>query len=391
MKIVGLMSGTSADGVDAALVDITGRGARIRLLLFDIFPYPKSLQKRIIEIANGRPCPVAALCHLNVYMGERFAEAVIQIAKKADVPLSQIDLVGSHGQTVQHLPKPIREGKRRICSTLQIGEPSVIAERTGITTIADFRPRDMAAGGQGAPLTPYLHARLFSHPKRTRAIINIGGISNITHLKAGARVEETVGFDVGPGNMLIDGLVQILTGGRQRYDRDGRMARRGKVNTRLLSEWMRHPFIQQRPPKSTGRELFNEAFIKKAFDRGTEMGLSGPDRVATATALTAAAILENIQKYLAHPPDEVIVGGGGACNPVLMAQLMDRLHPISVKTFEMLGHQSRAIEAMTFALLAYETWRHQPANIPAVTGACRPVVLGKIVPGRRLQTAHRIA
>jgi anhydro-N-acetylmuramic acid kinase len=375
------MSGTSADGIDAAVVDISSRmRGGIRLLAFDIFPYPKALQKKIIEVATGVPCPVAVLCHLNFCLGERLADAVIRIAQKAGLSLSQIDLVGSHGQTIQHLP--LRSGKLKIASTLQIGEPSVIAERTGVTTIADFRPRDMAAGGEGAPLTPYLHARLFSHLKRSRAVINIGGISNVTYLQAGMAMDATVGFDMGPGNMLMDGLVQRLTRGRQQYDRDGKIARRGTVHPALLSEWMRHPFIRKKPPKSTGRELFGDRFITRALERGGQMGIEGPDLVATATALTAAAIHENIQRHLPALPDEVIVGGGGAYNPVLMQQLSDRLHPIPVKTFEMLGHQSRAIEAMTFALLAHETWHHRPANMPAVTGARAPVVLGKIVPGR---------
>ncbi len=368
------MSGTSADGIDAAVVDIADRG--IRLLAFDVFPYPRVLQKKIVAIATGLPCHVAVLCRLNFDLGERFADAVIRIAKQADLPLSRIGLIGSHGQTIQHLPGPTRS------ATLQIGEPSVIAERTGITTIADFRPRDVAAGGEGAPLTPYLHARLFSHPRRSRAVINIGGISNITWLQAGGAMDATVGFDMGPGNMVMDGLVQRLTHGRQRYDRDGKMARRGKVHPALLSEWMRHPFIRKKPPKSTGRERFGDPFIARALERGGRMGIEGPDLVATATALTAAAIHENIRRHLPALPDEVIVGGGGACNPALMRQLSERLHPIPVMTFEMLGHRSRAIEAMTFALLAYETWHRRPANIPAVTGARLPVVLGKIVPGR---------
>ena len=377
------MSGTSADGVDAALVDISG--GHIRVLAFRLFPYPKSLQARILQIAGGGACPVSALCQLNFYLGERFSDAVIQIAKKADVPLSRIGLIGSHGQTVQHLPTPAREGRLRIRSTLQIGEASVIAERTGITTISDFRPRDMAAGGEGAPLTPYLHARLFSDAKRSRAIINIGGISNVTYLKAGALPEDTVGFDMGPGNMLIDGLVLALTDGQARYDRGGKMARQGNVNPALLSEWMRHPFIKKRPPKSTGRETFGEMFTKKVLDRGHTMGLSSPDWVATATALTATAIRYNMRRYLPHRPDEVIVGGGGACNPVLMAHLAEQLHPVPVKTFEMLGYESRAIEAMTFALLAYQTWHRRPTNLPGVTGASHPVVLGKIVLGTNLK------
>ncbi|HLG21290.1 MAG TPA: anhydro-N-acetylmuramic acid kinase [Candidatus Manganitrophaceae bacterium] len=386
MKVIGLISGTSSDGVDAALVDIrSNRGAiALDLVAFDVYPYPRSLQKKLIDLASGSPQSVAALCHLNFYIGERFADAAVQIAGRARIPLSKIGLIGSHGQTVHHLPVPRREEKWLIRSTLQIGEPSVIAERTGVTTIADFRPRDMAAGGEGAPLTPYFHYLLLSDRRRSRAIINIGGISNVTYLKAGGKIEETLAFDMGPGNMLIDGLVSALTGARKRIDRQGKMARQGKISSALLSERMRHPFILKEPPKSTGREVFGRPLVGEILRRGEALGLPSNDLVATATAFTATAISENIHRFILKRGalDEVIVGGGGVHNPVLMAQLADALFPIPVRTFEAIGHQSRAIEAMTFALLAYQTFHGRPTNIPSVTGARHPVVLGKIVPGR---------
>ncbi|MFY9269775.1 MAG: anhydro-N-acetylmuramic acid kinase, partial [Candidatus Manganitrophaceae bacterium] len=235
-----------------------------------------------------------------------------------------------------------------------------------------------------APLTPFLHYLLFSDPKRSRAIVNIGGISNVTLLRAAASQEETLAFDMGPGNMLIDGLVRAVTGGNREFDRGGRMARRGKVDPILLSELMRHPFIRRAPPKSTGREVFGREMIAAILQTTRRKGLTSEDLIATATAFTASAISENIRRFVLNQGglDEVIVGGGGVRNPVLMNRLADLLAPIPVKSFEAVGHESRAIEAMTFALLAYQTWEGRPGNIPSVTGARHPVVLGKIVPGR---------
>jgi len=384
VKVIGLISGTSSDGVDAALVDIRNHRGRVQLELiaFEVYPYPKSLPQQLIDLASGFPQSIANVCHLNFYVGELFAEAARRIARKARVSLAEIELIGSHGQTVHHLPVPKREGTRAIRSTLQIGEPSVIAERTGVTTIADFRPRDMAAGGEGAPLTPYLHALLFSDPKRSRAIVNIGGISNVTYLKAGAALDKTMAFDMGPGNMVIDGLVRTLTG--KEIDEGGKMARRGKVDAALLSELMRHPFIRRKPPKSTGREVFGASMVASILQSTRMRRLPPEDLVATATAFTALAISENIHRFILKRGSlhEVIIGGGGVRNPVLMERLSKSLSPIPVQPFEALGYESRAIEAMTFALFAYQTFHGRPTNIPSVTGARRPVVLGKIVPGR---------
>lgn len=379
MNVIGLISGTSSDGIDAALIEIRQDGNQIRLIDFAIFPYPKKLQQELIALASGRLQSVSEVCHLNFYLGERFAEAAIKIAQKAGIPLSQIDLIGSHGQTVHHLPTPKKVGKWKIRSTLQIGEPSVIAERTGITTIADFRPRDMAAGGEGAPLTPLLHYHLFGHNRKSRAIVNIGGISNVTYLRAGGEKDDVQAFDTGPGNMLIDGLVQALI--RKPIDRHGKIARRGQVDPTVLSDLMRHPYIRKKPPKSTGREMFGQSFIETILRDNKNR--SPQDLIATITALTAASIAYNIKRFLKGPVDEVVVGGGGVRNPVLMGHLSLNLAPIPVKTFEALNFDSRAIEAITFAVLAYHTKRHQPTNLPSVTGARRPVVLGKIVPGTR--------
>jgi len=402
MKVIGLMSGTSADGVDAALVeihevpsgisgeafsDVSGEKSegriKIKLLAFEVYPYPSSLQKQCIDLASGEAQSVASLCHLNVVVGERFAEAALQLADKAGRSLSEIDLIGSHGQTIQHLPSPRRMDQKMIRSTLQIGESSVIAERTGITTIADFRTRDMAAGGEGAPLTPYLHYHLFSDPKLSTVMINIGGISNITYLKAGAPLEKTLAFDTGPGNMLMDGLVQHLTKSIKRFDFGGEVAKRGTIHRGLLSEWMQHPYLKKKPPKSTGREIFGQAEVTAMLKRGKDLNLSHDDLLATATAFTAHSIAQNIESFIlkkGNRIDRVFVGGGGICNPVLMDMLGKAVAPVSLSSCEAFGQNSRAIEAMTFAVLAYQSWHNRPGNIPSVTGARHSVVLGKVVP-----------
>ncbi len=372
------MSGTSCDGIDAALVEIGPKGRSTHLIHFAIFPYPKKLQRELIDLATGFPQSVATVCHLNFYLGERFAEAAIQICRQAHIPLAQIKLIGSHGQTVHHLPTPKKEGTWSVRSTLQIGEPSVIAERTGITTVADFRPRDIAAGGEGAPLTPFFHFHQFSHPQKSRAIVNIGGISNVTYLAACGTLQEVRAFDTGPGNMVIDGLAYALA--HKRMDRDGKIARAGAVHSPLLSELMRHPFIRKPPPKSTGREAFGRTLIESLCRK--KKNLSTPDLMATIAAFTAESITYNIKKFIMekNPLDEIVVGGGGVRNPVVMQRLAESLAPLPVRSFEVLGCDSRAIEAITFALLAYYTAHGMPTGMPSVTGAQRSTVLGKIVP-----------
>jgi anhydro-N-acetylmuramic acid kinase len=274
-------------------------------------------------------------------------------------------------------------GGIKIRSTLQIGEPSVIAERTGITTVADFRPRDMAAGGEGAPLTPYLHYILFHNPNRPRLVVNIGGISNVTYLPRDSSLENILAFDAGPGNMLIDGIVLHRTNGRRAMDRGGAMARRGRVHGRLLSELLRHPFLYHRPPKTTGRELFGLAMIERVVRRAKVLGLNQWDLLATVTAFTARSIAVAYGRFILPKGDvdEVIVGGGGTRNPTLMQFLQEAFGPIPVFTFEKFDLDSRALEAMAFALFAYGTMQGEPNNVPSATGAKRPVIMGKIVPG----------
>ena len=301
----------------------------------------------------------------------------MRVIRRAGVARSSVRLIGSHGQTVCHRPEPEQCEGRSIRSTLQIGEPSIIAERTGITTVADFRPRDQAAGGHGAPLTPYLHDVLFRHSRRHRVVVNIGGISNVTSLPPGsARV---LAFDAGPGNMLLDGIIQARSGGRLRMDAGGRLAGRGRVFGPLLARLLAHPFIQRRPPKTTGREQFGPSAMKARFGRYWST-LSTPDLLATAAAFTTEAIASSCRRFVRGSIDDLIVGGGGGRNPVLMRNLQAALPSVRVGTMEVYGYDSRAIEAMAFALLAYETFHGRAGNVPEATGARRPVVLGKIVP-----------
>ena len=380
MKVVGLMSGTSADGIDTALVEIKGVGQslKIQLLGFETFPYPPGVQKRLLHVAlKGK---VDEICHLNFYLGELFAQAVLRLLKKYRYSPEEVGVIGSHGQTIHHLPVPRKEGRLSVRSTLQIGEAAVVAERTGIITVSDFRPGDVAAGGEGAPLTPFLHQRLFQHRKRARLVINIGGICNMTFLPAAARREGVMAFDVGPGNMLLDGVMDHYSRGKAKMDRNGKLARRGTVNASLLRGMMRHPFFEQSPPKSCGRETFGSVFLRRVLKKSGSLKLSLEDLLATLMAFTVQGIVTGLKCLPGGGDDlhEVIIGGGGVRNPALMAMIRESLAPLWVRTYEDFGLNSRAIEAMAFALLAYTTYHRIPNNIPSSTGARRSVILGKI-------------
>jgi len=377
LRVAGLMSGTSADGVDAAVVRIGPRG--LKLLAFDTTPYPPALRERILALCEPHAGSVEEVCHLNFVIGELFASALLRLCDKHGIAPTSIDLVGSHGQTVCHLPEGRRFGRRRVASTLQIGEPSVIAERTGITTVADFRPRDIAAGGQGAPLVPYADLILFGRERVNRAIVNIGGIANVTWLPAGADASDVLAFDTGPGNMIIDGVVGLATNGKRRCDTGGRMAARGRLNELLLADMMTHPFLRKRPPKSTGREAFGAKFAR-AFYAAARRRRMGPDDIAaTATAFTSRSISQAIGRFLPAQADEVVFCGGGTKNKTLMKRLALDLAPAAVLTTDDLGIDADAKEAISFAILARETIRGLPGNIPSATGARKPAVLGKIV------------
>jgi anhydro-N-acetylmuramic acid kinase len=368
------MSGTSADGIDAAIIDISKN--KTRLLAFDTFKYPQQLRKNILEISEQKTCQAADISRLNFVIGQVFADAVIKLCRKTKINLKTIDLIGSHGQTVYHNPK----GKIR--STLQIGEPSIIAYKTGITTVADFRPKDMAAGGQGAPLVPFADYRLFRHKRKNRAIQNIGGIANVTYLPAGSKLEETIAFDTGPGNMVIDRIVNILSRGKLHYDKDGKIAAKGKVNKKLLDEMMRHPFLRRLPPKSTGREdfgiFYTDEFIKKAKKRS----MFFEDMLATAIAFTVVSIADAYKRFLPGMPDEIILCGGGARNKTLTNMLKQNLNKTIIRFSDDFGISCDAKEAVSFAILAYATIKGIANNVPSATGANKSLILGKIIPAQ---------
>jgi anhydro-N-acetylmuramic acid kinase len=381
MFVVGLMAGTSADGVDAVLVKIRGSGHALTVSLraFVSCAYPASLQHRLLDAATRGTA--ADICHLNVVLGEWFARAALRVIRQAGLKPSRVHLIGSHGQTIHHQPNPIEEpGLGAIRSTLQIGEPAVIAERTGITTVADFRPRDMAVGGQGAPLTPYVHYVLLRDATRSRLIVNLGGIANATYLPAGQSLDRVQAFDTGPGNMVIDGLVRRLTKGQAAMDRSGRLAAKGTVSVDLLAWLLAHPYFKRPPPKSTGREDFGDGFVDRLLAARPARGLSLEDLLATCTLLTAITV-GSARQWLTGPVDEVIVGGGGVRNRTLMHFLSSVFSPVPVRSLDSLGWDSRAFEAVAFAVLAYQTVRGECANVPSVTGATRPVILGATIPG----------
>lgn len=382
--VVGLMSGTSADGVDAALVRISGRDSAVHVtpLAFSALPYPRGLRQRIVAAAVDGT--VADICHLNAVLGEWFGRAALRVIAEAGLNPARIHLIGSHGQTIHHLPTPIRDSGLRIRSTLQIAEPSIIAERTGITTVANFRPRDMAVGGEGAPLAPYAHYMLLKDAHRSRLVVNLGGIGNVTYLPAGQGLDSVRAFDTGPGNMVLDALMHHLSGGRFSMDRNGRLASKGSVDVTVLKTMLAHPFLKKRPPKSTGREEFGSRFIERLL-KSTRRSIRPEDLLATASVFTAVSV-GLARRWLPGTVEEVIVAGGGAHNASVMADLAAVFDPIPAKRLDELGWDSRAFEAIAFALFAYQTMNGVCTNVPSVTGASHPVVLGHITPGRSAWT-----
>ncbi len=358
MRVAGIMSGTSLDGVDVAIVDIEGR--RVRTVAFRSTPYTNALRREILAVSNATTT-TAAISRLNFRLGEVYAQQVIGACNHAGVEMESIKLIGCHGQTIYH------ESGR---NTLQIGEAAVIAERTGIPVVSDFRTRDIAAGGKGAPLVSFTDYLLFHHRARNRVALNIGGIANFTAIsKAG----EMTAFDTGPGNMVIDALVTLHTGGKQKFDRGGRIAAQGHVDRGLLDRLLDDPYYKERPPKTAGREQYGTEFV----ERMVKSKLSLPDLIATATALTAATIAIGIERF-AGACDDLIVSGGGAHNPQIMAHLAAFLPSAAIGTTADYGIDVDAKEAVAFAIMAHETWRRRPSNMPAATGARRPVILGKI-------------
>lgn len=380
--VVGLMSGTSMDGVDAAVVEIQGAGEKSRLtpVSFLTLAYPRELRERLFDLCAGTGhAPTGELSAVNFLVGEHFARAALKAIRKAGLSPSRVDLIGSHGQTVYHSPKGGEP------STLQLGEPAVIAERTGVTTVADFRPADIAAGGEGAPLTPYAHYLLFRDRRKSRAILNLGGISNLTYLPAGGALKDITAFDTGPGNMALDGVCRWMTKGKKNSDRGGVMAGKGTVRQDLLKQLLRHPFFSRRPPKSTGREEFGEPFVFSLRQVAKKRKIRPLDLLATATALTVSSIGRAYRDFVlprSGKVDEIYFAGGGRKNHTLMDMLRRELAFARVGSIEELGFDGDALEAQAFALLANEAVEGLRGNLPRATGARREVILGKIVPGR---------
>jgi len=350
VRVAGVMSGTSLDGIDVAIVEIRGR--RIETIGFQSTPYPEAVRRAILEAHSAQ-----AISRLNFQLGELYARAVARAVRR----FGAVELIGCHGQTIYH------EGGAH---TLQIGEPAVIAERTGVPVVSNFRPRDIAAGGQGAPLVPYVDYLLFRHPTRARVALNIGGIANITIIPRAARPRDVMAFDTGPGNMVIDALTREYTRGRQQFDRKGAIAASGKIDHALLKDLLADAYYHRRPPKSAGREQYGAAFVERM--KKSQQPL--PDLIATATALTAATIARS----MAAVRGDLIVSGGGVHNSQLMAQLAAFLPGMAISSSRHHGIDPDAKEAIAFAILASETWRRKPSNLPSATGAAHAVILGSV-------------
>ncbi len=393
MLVLGLMSGTSADGINVALARIGARPDRSRrghpprinakLLHHTSFPFPRDVRAALLHLAEGRPTTTRGLSQFNFLLGELFARAALDACRRFRIAPRHIALIGSHGQTVFHQGAPIKAlAGIRTGSTLQLGEPSIIAARTGIITVADFRPADMAVGGHGAPLVPYVDYLLYRHPRFGRVALNIGGIANVTVIPRAARPADVFAFDTGPGNMLIDALVRHFSRGRASFDRDARIARRGRLLPQLLNELLSDPYFTLKPPKTAGREQYGEAFVARILKWGRQHRARPADLVRTATVLTALSIVDAFHRHILPRTrgsiSQLIVSGGGAHNPLLMAQLAAGLSGIEVLTSADLGLPADAKEAFAFAILAYETFHRRPANLPSATGARHPAILGKV-------------
>ncbi len=382
LTVAGLISGTSADGIDVTIAKIGGAPPNhtYRVIYHATIPYDPAVRAEIFAAFRPESSSVDRLTRLNATLGEVYAAAILQVIRLAGLTPDDIDLIGSHGQTVWYEPPtPTQRG-----AYLALGDGATIAERTGITTISNLRARDLAAGGYGAPLVSYLDWLLFRDASKSRVLQNIGGIGNLTYLPPlGVDDVAPVTFDTGPGNMIIDYCAQRATNGAQTYDTDGKIAASGRVHSDLLFGLLAHPYLHQKPPKATGRELFGVQFAAEVWAKGQQLGLSAADIVATATAFTAESILAAYRDFLPTRPDEVYLAGGGAHNPTLCKMLQAGLGDTPILPHESLGVAPAAKEGLLFALLAYETWHGRPGTLPVLTGAAHPVPLGEINPGRK--------
>lgn len=384
MLVLGLMSGTSADGIDVALARVAGEPPRLRtkLLGHTSTKFPPALRKEILRIAEQQSITAGELSQLNFRLGEVLAEAAHAACRHFRVSPRKVALIGSHGQTIFHQGKPVPYLGRPTASTLQIGDPSVIAARTGITTVGDFRPADMALGGQGAPLVPYADYLLYRHEKFGRVSLNLGGIANLTVIPAAAKPQQVFAFDTGPANMLIDALVSHFTRGRQRYDKNSHLAMKGREVAPISSLLLTEPYLYEPPPKSTGREYFGKEYVAKLIQLGRKYHAKPNDLIRTATWFTLASIRLAMELFVLPitKVHELIISGGGANNPLIYSTLSDfyRHNGIEVMKSSHFGIPIDAKEAFAFALLAYETFHHRPSNLPSATGAHAPAILGKI-------------
>jgi anhydro-N-acetylmuramic acid kinase len=376
--VVGLMSGTSVDCIDAALLSITGSGTstKFKQLAFVSHPYPKGFREYVLKNSLPGTGSVDTISTLNILIAQFFVDAVKAVAHKARIPLTKIDVIGSHGQTVHHLPTAQRLFGKSVRSTLQIGDPSTIAKLTGIVTVGDFRTGDMALGGQGAPLVPYFDFLAFRSAKKSRALLNIGGIANITLLRKNCLVRDVLAFDTGPGNMIIDALIKKLY--RKEFDENGAVASTGRILTDVIRFMLAHPYLKQAPPKSTGREMFGKMFVDEILRR--THGARKQDIIATITEFTPLTIYQQYTQFLRRRCrlNELIVSGGGAHNGYIMDALRRYFAPAQIMTSDELGISSDSKEAVCFAILANETISGNPSNVPGVTGASTPAILGKI-------------
>jgi anhydro-N-acetylmuramic acid kinase len=382
MLVLGLMSGTSADGIDVALATISGAPPRVKVRLMNhtAVKFPAQVRAEILRVAEQRAITAGELSQLNFRLGQLFAEAAKTACERFGVRMASVDLIGSHGQTIFHQGEAVKYLGTSTSSTLQIGEAAVIAAQTGVTTVADFRPADMAVGGQGAPLVPYADYLLYSDGKLGRASLNLGGIANVTVIPAGAARERVFAFDTGPANMLIDALVAHFTRGRKKFDDGARMALAGRAIPAVLDELMRDPYLKIAPPKSTGREYYGGAYVKRVLALGRRHGAKPNDLIRCVTIFTALSVMDALNRFVTPKTklDQLIVSGGGARNPLIMVQLAAALPGIEVLPSSRLGVPEEAKEAFAFALLAYETFHQRAGNVFSATGASGPAILGKI-------------
>lgn len=377
---VGLMSGTSLDGIDAAVCEIAGSGfsTTVKTLAFETFSYSQPLREFILKNSHPSTAKLADVCRMNFLLAELFADAVKKIVKKSGKKISEIDFIGSHGQTIQHLPQAKKMFGKNIRSTLQICDPSVIAKLTGILTVGDFRVGDIALGGAGAPLVPYVDYCLFRSQKTNRALLNIGGIANITFLPKNCSLKQLLAFDTGAGNMLVDALMKKFFG--KQFDNNGEVAAKGNANQQLLKMMQRHSYFKKNLPKSTGREEFGSEFLEKIITESRRLKLSNEDAMTTVTYFTVWGVRFHLEQFIPKKnfPYEIIVSGGGVHNKTMFAFLRQFFPSIKISTIDDYGISSDAKEAIAFAILANETLSGNSSNVPSVTGAKRATILGKI-------------